>query len=177
MELGLMRRSRGFRGVVVAHERQHAAMLRGSGKVGVAKHVAGAVDARPLAVPHREHAIELALAAQLGLLGAPYGGGGQIFVEPGLEADVGGFEMALRADELLVEAAERRAAIAGDVAGGVEAGAAVARLLHEAEADQRLETGDEDPAVAEIELVLEADLVQRHWVVLRGAAGSRDRRL
>ncbi len=50
----------------------------------------------------------------------------------------------LGAHELLVEPAERRAAIAGDVAGGVEAGAPVALLLHQAGADQRLIAGDED---------------------------------
>ncbi len=160
-----MRGGRGFRGVVVAHERQHAAVLRGSGEIGVTKHVAGAVDARSLAVPHRKHAIEFALAAQFGLLRAPHRGGGQVFVEAGLEADVGGLEMALGAHELLIEAAERRAAVAGDEARGIEPGAAVALLLHHAEADQRLETGDEDAAVAEIELVVEADWVQRHWVL------------
>ena len=48
------------------------------------------------------------------------------------------------AHELLVEPAERRAAIAGDVAGGVQAGAAIALLLHEAGADQCLIAGHED---------------------------------
>src|SRR6266705_1028450 len=83
-----------------------------------------------------------------GLLRAPYGGGGQVLVEPGLEADIGRFEMALGPHELLVEAAERRAAIAGDVPRGIEPGAAVALLLHQAEADQRLESGDKDAALA-----------------------------
>ena len=52
--------------MVVAHQRQHAAVARGAGEVGVAEHVAGAVDARPLAVPDAEHAVEPAFAAQLG---------------------------------------------------------------------------------------------------------------
>ena len=133
MEFGLMRGGGGFRGVVVAHQREHAAVLRGAGEIGVAEHVAGAVDARPLAVPHAEHAIVLAFAAQLGLLRAPQRGGGKVFVQAGLEHDVGFGEDAAGAHELLVEAAERRAAIAGDVARGVEAGAAVALLLHQAE--------------------------------------------
>ena len=114
MEFGLVRGGGGFRGVVVAHQRQHAAVLRGAGEIGVAEHVAGAVDARALAVPHAEHAIELALAAQFGLLRAPQRGGGEVLVDAGLELDVGGGELAAGADELLVEAAERRAAIAGD---------------------------------------------------------------
>ena len=66
-----MRGGGGFRGVVVAHQREHAAVLGRAGEVGVAEHVAGAVDARALAVPHAEHAIARAFAAQLGLLRAP----------------------------------------------------------------------------------------------------------
>ncbi len=84
------------RGVVVAHQREHAAMLRGAGEIGVAEDVAGAVDARALAVPHAEHAIELAFAAQLRLLRAPQRGGGEVFVEPGLEFDVGCDKLAAR---------------------------------------------------------------------------------
>ena len=38
-------------GVVVAHQRQYAAVFGGTGEIGVAEHVAGAVDARPLAQP------------------------------------------------------------------------------------------------------------------------------
>ncbi len=121
---GLVRGGGGFRRVIVAHQRQHAAVLRGAGEVGVAEHVAGAVDARALAVPETEHAIELAFAAQFRLLRAPKCGGGDVLVDAGLELDVVLVEGALGADELLVERAERRAAIAGDIAGGVEAGAA-----------------------------------------------------
>ncbi len=159
---GLVRGGGGFRGVVVAHQRQHAAVLRRAGEIGVAKHVAGAVDARALAVPEPEHAVELALAAQFGLLRAPQRGRGDVLVDAGLELDVVLVERTLRADELLVEGAERRAAIAGDVACGVDAGAAVALLLHEAEPHDRLEAGDEDPALGEIVFVVERDVIERH---------------
>ena len=90
VELGLMRDGGGFGRVVVAHERQHAAVLRGAGHVGVAEDVAGAVDARALAVPEAEDAVILAVAAHLGLLRAPDGGRGELLVEAGLEDDVGG---------------------------------------------------------------------------------------
>ena len=80
---------RGFGHVVVAHQGKHAAMLRRAGEIGVAEHVAGAVDARALAVPEREHAVVLAFAEQLGLLRAPAGGCRQFLVEAGLEDDVG----------------------------------------------------------------------------------------
>src|SRR6185437_3902051 len=125
-----MRSGGGFRGVVVTHQSEHAAVLRRTSEIGVAEHIARTVDTRPFAVPKAEHAIEFALAAQLGLLGAPERGGGEFFVEAGLELDVGGGELAAGAHKLLVEAAERRAAIAGKKTRGVEAGGAVARLLH-----------------------------------------------
>ena len=71
-------------------------------------------------------------------------------------------ELAAGAHELLVEAAERRAAIAGEITAGVEAGGAVARFLHQAGADQRLITGDQDAALGQIVFVVEADRAKRH---------------
>ena len=56
--------------------------------IGVAEHVTGPVDARSLAVPHGEHAVVLAVAAQFRLLRAPDRGRCEVFVEPGLEVDV-----------------------------------------------------------------------------------------
>jgi hypothetical protein len=173
---GLMRGGRGFGGVVVAHQRQHAAMLGRAGEIGVAEDVAGAVDARSFAVPEAEHAVELALAAQLGLLRAPDRGRGDVLVEAGLKADVVFVERALRADELLVEGAERGAAIAGDIARGVEAGAAVALLLHQAETHDGLEAGDEDPALGEVVFVVERDLVERHRASLHGQCALATKR-
>ncbi len=58
-EFRRVRDGRGFGRMVVAHQRQHAAMLRRAGEVGVAEDVAGAVDAGALAVPdarRRRHA-------------------------------------------------------------------------------------------------------------------------
>ena len=120
--------------MVVAHQGDHAAVLRGAGEIGVAEHVAGAVDARALAVPHAEHAVVFALAAQLGLLRAPDRGGGEVLVQAGLEQDVVLVERGFGPHELLVEPAERRAAIARDVAGGIEPGELVALLLHQGQA-------------------------------------------
>ncbi len=171
-----MRRGGRFRGVVVAHERQHAAILGRAGEIGVTEDVAGAVDARTFAVPKAEHAVELALAAQLGLLRAPDRGRRDVLVEAGLKADVVFVERALRADELLVEGAERRAAIAGDIARGVEAGAAVALLLHQAEAHEGLEASDEDPAFGEVIFVVERDLVERHRTSLHGQCALATKR-
>ena len=82
-----MRVGRRLRHVVVAHQRQHAAMPRTSGEIGMAENIARAVDARSLAVPQREYAIMAAFPAEFRLLRAPAGGGGKLLVEAGLEHD------------------------------------------------------------------------------------------
>ncbi len=78
-----------------------------------------------------------------------------------------GREHALRAPELLVEAADGRAAIAGDVARGIQLGAPVALLLHEREADDSLRAGHEDPVLGQIVFVVETDFLQRHRLLPR----------
>ncbi len=148
--------------MIVAHQRQHAAVLRGAGEIGVAEHVAGAVDAGTLAVPHAENAVVFALAAQLGLLRAPYRRGGEILIDAALEPDIAFFEERPGAQELAVEAAERRAAVAGDKSRGIEPVAAVELLLHQAEPDQRLEAGHEYAALAKVVFIVELDVAQRH---------------
>src|SRR5215469_3622575 len=122
-----------FRGVIIAHQSQYTAVLCRAGEIGVAEHVAGAVDAGAFAVPHGEHAVVLALAAQRGLLRAPDRGGRQVFVDAALKTNVAVVEEALGAQKLAVEIAERRATVAGHVTRGIEAVAAVELLLHEAE--------------------------------------------
>jgi hypothetical protein len=158
----LVRGGRGFGGVVVAHQRQHAAELRSAGGIGMAEHVAGAVDARTLAVPHAEHAIELAFAAQLGLLRAPQRGGGEVLVDGGLEFDVTRRELLGSALELVVEATQRRAAVARDIARGVETRPLVALVLHQRQTHQRLIAGNEDATFRQIVLVVELDVIERH---------------
>ena len=95
-----------------------------SGEVGVPQRVAGPVDARPLAEPHAEHAVDVRVGKLVGELRAPDCGGGELLVDAGLEDDAGGLLQVLATpDELLVEAAERRAGVAaGEAAGGVARG-------------------------------------------------------
>ncbi len=154
--------------MVVAHQREHAAAPGGAGEIGVAEHVAGAVDAGPLAVPHGKDAVVLALAAQLRLLRAPYRSGGEVLVDRSLETDVVWLELPRRPHELAVETAERRTAIAGDIAGSVEAAAAIALLLHQAEPHQRLEAGDEYAGLRQVVFVVELDVAQRHRRASKG---------
>src|SRR5262249_19797496 len=83
------------------------------------------------------------------------------------------------AHELLIEPTEGRAAVTGDIARGVEPGAAVELLLHQAKAHQRLIAGRKDAALAQVELVVERDACGRHSrktprpVCPRGATAAR----
>src|SRR3984893_9511514 len=168
-----MCRGGGFGRVVVAHEREHPAIFRSAGEIRVSEHVAGAIDPRALAVPEAEHAVELALPAQLRLLRSPQRRGSDVLVDAGLKSDVIAIELALRPDELLVERAQRRAAVARHIARGVETCTPVALLLHHAEPDQRLKPGDEDAALAEIVLVFKGDVIERHCAGLQARMRPR----
>src|SRR5690606_4677935 len=86
-------------GVVVGGQRQHAALLRVAGGVAVLEHVAAAVRARALAVPHGVDAIDLGAGEQAGLLGAPDHGRAQVLVESGLELHVRLLEVLARAPQ------------------------------------------------------------------------------
>ena len=54
--------------------------------------------------------------------------------------------MLLRLPQFQIEATERRTAIAGNEAGGIDAGSAVAHLLHQRQAHQGLHAGQKDAA-------------------------------
>src|SRR6266436_8043866 len=148
--------------MVVAHQSNDAAMARGAGEVGMAECVARTVDARPLAVPHAEHAIEPALAAQFSLLRPRQRGRSEVLVGGRVELDIVFREYGAGAHELLVECPERRTPITRHVAGRVEAGAPVALLLHQAEANQRLKAGHKDAAFPKIVFVVKADRFEGH---------------
>ncbi len=142
LELRAVRQRRRAARMIVRREREHAAVLRRAGRVAVLEHIAAAIDARALAVPHREHAVVLRAGKEVRLLRAPDHRRAEILVEARREFDVGRLEVLLRLPELEIEAAERGAAVARDEAGRVQAGGAVAHLLHQREADERLDAGE-----------------------------------
>src|SRR5438132_83278 len=115
--------------------------------VAVLERVAGAIDAGALAVPEPEHAIDLAVGLRLALLRPEHRSCREFLVHGGEEFDVVALQSLLDAPQLEIDAAERRAAIAGDEAGGVEPRGAVAPELVERDADDGLRTREEDPAV------------------------------
>ena len=106
--------------MIVTGERDHAAILRSAGRVRVLERIGRAIDAGTLAVPDAEHAIDLSAREHADLLAAPHGGRREVFVEARHEVDVMLLEERFRAPQRVVVHAERRAAIAGDEARGVE---------------------------------------------------------
>ena len=72
---------------VVADHGHHTAAVRGAREHAVANRVAGAVDARALAVPHAEHAVVGAILERDGELAAHHRTGGEFLVDAGLVDD------------------------------------------------------------------------------------------
>ena len=177
--LALVRQGRGLAAMVVAGERDHAAILRGAGGIAVLQHVHRAVDARALAVPDAEHAIDRGAREEVGLLAAPHRGRREVLVEAGLEVDVVLFQVALRAPQRVVVHAERRAAVARDEAAGVEPRLEVALALHHRQAHQRLDAGQVDAAlvqpVAVFQRIVAKDEGKRGVVIAR--LRGRDERI
>src|SRR5207249_6861357 len=105
------------------------AVARDPGVVRVLEDVAGAIDARPLAVPYAEDAVVLGPREQVGELTAVHGRRAEVFVDARDEDDVVLAQEIRIALQREVEAAERRAAIAGDQRGGVEPSTLVGLVL------------------------------------------------
>src|SRR5690606_394683 len=141
-ELALMRQRRRLARMVVAGRDEHAAVPRRPRRIAVLERVAGAIDARSLAVPEREHAVVARAGEEPRLLGAPDRRRGEVLVQARLEADTGRLEITLRAPELPVEAAERRAAVSRYVTCRRQSGAPIEVALREQQAHERLQSGD-----------------------------------
>ena len=101
--IGLVQCGRAFAGVVIAHRHQNAAVGRGARHIGMAHHIARPVHTRALAIPQAKHAIELAFAAQFGLLRPPQCGGRQILIQARLEQDITVLQLFLRAVHLQID--------------------------------------------------------------------------
>jgi hypothetical protein len=152
-----LRRARDRRGLaarVVADNRQRPAGARDADEVAVAKGVGGTVEAGRLAVPHGEHAVVLGAGELAGQLAAPGGGRAELLVEAGHVAHVVSLDELAVAGELLVEATERRALVAGDHRAGQEAAAEIGPVLVEREPYETLNAGEKDSSLFEDVLVV-----------------------
>ena len=164
-DVGLVRHGRRHAAVVVTGNDEHAAVRRAAVGVTVLERIARAVDTRPLAVPHREHAIDSLLRIGLDLLRTEHGGGREVLVDGGQELDVVLVEKRFGAPEFLVDCAERRPPVPRYESGGVQSRRPVQRALHERDADQRLGACQEHaPGLAPVAI--------DELVVVEGIAGN-----
>ena len=152
----------GGEGVVVADHDEHPSVAGAARHVAVADRVHAPIEPRSLAVPQGEDAVVPAVAERRRLLAAPDRSGREVLVDGRLEVDTGAREEALGGPQLLVDVVHRGAAVAGDVAGGVEAGLAVADALHHREAHDRLAPGDVDPPFPALVLVVQGNRGKLH---------------
>ena len=127
-----------------------------------------AARSSPGALPYHmaEHAVVLRAGQLAGELAAPRRRGAELLVQAGHVLDVVALDQLAVAGELLVEAAERRALVAGDHRAGHEPAAEVGAVLVERKPDEALEAGQEDAALLEDVLVVERDLAQRAAALL-----------
>ena len=155
--------------MVVSGQTQNAAILSRACGIAVAEDVAAAIDAGALAVPDADDAVIIGTLGEIELLRSPDRGGGEVFVNAGLEFDVVLFEVFSCGEQLLVIAAERRTTVTADETGGVEPVGAVAPDLGHRQADQRLNSGQEDMARPLRVFLIETDrtLVYSHSTLIK----------
>src|ERR1700689_2239003 len=106
--------------MIVASQRQYAAMPGRAGRIGMLERIDGTVYPRSLAIPDPEHAIDLGSRKQSDLLAAPYGRRRQIFVQSGDEGDIVRLQKRLGTPQGVVVHAERGTTISRDKSSGVE---------------------------------------------------------
>ena len=146
-ELGLVRIGGGMCAVVVARNRQHAAVPRRARHVRAMQRIAGAIDARPLRIPKPEGPIDMCAGECVELLRSHQHGGGQVLVDPRLEMDVMRRQQFGAAPEFLVQPAQGRAAVARHQRAGVQAGCAIQARLFQQQSHQGLDAGQQDRMV------------------------------
>jgi hypothetical protein len=153
------------RHVVVTADEQHAAKRRGARRIAVQQRVARAREARPLAVPHAEHALVARVRVERHLLRAPDAHHRELFVLARLEMDVMLREEVVRLPQRLVHVVERRALETRHEARRVEAGRRIAHALHDEQSRERLNAIQVDAAALQRVLVVELDVGELHGVL------------
>jgi len=156
----LVRQRRTLRTVIVAGQREYAAVRARPGGIGVLEHVAAAIHPRSLAVPHAEDAVVPCASEHVDLLRSPHAGGGEVFVQSRVEPDVMLFEVFLRAPRGLVDRAKGAASVAGNESRGVQAGDRVALPLQHRQSQQRLRAAHVGASAFERPAVVEGDFGQ-----------------
>ena len=132
------------------------------------EHIARAIDARRLAIPDAEHAIELRARKQVRLLRAPHSRRPQILVQPLPELHVMRIHQLGRRADLLVVSPERRTPVARDETRRIKARFPVEPLAVQRQAHKRMYAGHEGPAALEQIFVVEGNSTGYRCAVLQG---------
>ena len=160
--------------MVVPGNRNHPAVRRRAGHVGVFEHVRTAVNPRTFAVPDTEHAVVfLTLRVQTDLLRAPHSCRCQLFINAWLKHHMLRRKMFFGRPQRLVIAAQRTAAIAADKTCGVQTGLRVAHALQHWQAHQRLYAAHEGAALGQCVFVVERGGFERAANVLGQGCSHR----
>ena len=146
---------------VVPGQHQNPAVGRGALEVAVLEHVAAAVHARALAVPHAHHAVVAVEGSEQRLLAAPHRGGGQLLVHARHPHHVVGVEQGPVALDGEVDGAQRRALVPGDEGGGAQAPGRVGSVLIDGQAHYRLDPGQQHPSPFQRELLIEIEVLHQ----------------
>ncbi len=146
--------------MIVAIYNQHPAVAVRARVVAVLEGVHAAVDARSLAVPDREHAVDLRVRDKIELLCASDRGRSEVFVDTGLETNVVPVEQITCLPQGGVQSAERRPSISRNEARGVEAVATIRLALQEQQAHERLVAVDHDLVVSNRVLRVQGNIAQ-----------------
>ena len=159
----LVRQRGGLAGVVVTGDQQHAAVFGCAGRIGVLEHVAGTIDAWPLAIPDAEHAVVFGAGKQTDLLRSPHGGRSQFFIYAGRKKDVLILQKFFRLPQRLIVTTERRSTIAGNESRRVQAGGEIALALDHRQAHQCLRAGQVNTTMVQQVFVIKGDGgIRRH---------------
>src|SRR5579872_1318381 len=102
--------------MIVTGDHEHAAMGRRTVSIAVLECIARTIDAGALAVPKREYAFDFARRLGLDLLGTEDCGRRKVLVHCRHEGDAEVLAQLLAAPQFLIDAAERRTAIAANEA-------------------------------------------------------------
>ncbi|RMS78823.1 hypothetical protein ALP61_01975 [Pseudomonas savastanoi] len=148
--------------MVIARKNQHTAIGCNACRVAVLEDIPATVHARAFAVPEGKHAIVFAVGEQVDLLTAPDGRSRQFFVDTRLKMDGVLLQVVLGVPKAFVQIAQRRAAIAGNKTGGIQALRFITLFLQHRQASQGLCAGQVQITGGKPVFIIQTNISQRH---------------
>ena len=146
--IALVGRGRALGDMVIACNRNDAAVLSGASHIGVLEHIRAAVYPGAFAVPNAKHTIKFfGFWIQVKLLRAPNRRSTQLFIHAGLKHNIVGCQVFFGSPQSLVIAAQRGASVTTDKPRRVQTRSRIARALQHWQANQRLHATHESASL------------------------------